>query len=172
MTARVPAIATLAAMGALALATARAQAGAAPDSGRLTLLRAACASGGLIAVQSDGHERLTRRPRVDGDGVAIPLSHGRPALVTVGAIAPAERRIPWAKVDRIDALRTHAALGFAAGALIGGAIMAATLSATGPDLAESGDGGMVFLGVTFTAMTAGAGAMLGATHPHRQPLYP
>lgn len=172
MTARVRAIATLAVVAALALPAARARAGAAPDSGRLEALRAACATGGLIGVQANGHERLTRLPRVDGEGVAIPLSHGRPALVTVGAVAPAERRIPWSHVERIDALRTHVVLGFVAGALIGGTIAAATLSTTGPDLAESGDNGVVFLGVLFTAMTAGAGAVLGAANPHRQPLYP
>jgi hypothetical protein len=71
---------------------------------------------------------------------------------------------------RVPAIATLAAVGGLA--LATARAQAATLAGTGPDLAESGDGGMVFLGVTFTAMTAGAGALLGATHPHRRPLYP
>jgi len=156
----------------LALAATRAGAAPPPDRAQLVAMRDAFDSGVLIGVTERGHERLTRHPRADAAGLVVPLSRGRPALVIVGDVAPAERRIAWSDVDRVDRLYTRSRLGLLAGALFGAVVTTFVVSTYGSDLSETGDHVVLAAGVAFSALTAIGGAVIGAANPRRAPLYP
>lgn len=143
-----------------------------PDSARLLGLRAACDSVQQVRITTERSIFIARRPDATAEGILLPKSGGRPALVVTGNPSEPPHLLKWSEIDRVDAERSRILRGTLIGAGVGLAVTGLVVAQRGPDLEEEGDHGVVGLGLVFTAILTGLGFALGASNPALTQLYP
>ena len=144
----------------------------APPPERLPELQAACDAAWRVRITGRAAVFETSHLRLDSLGVTLPAASTPPALITIGDAQEPGRRLLWSEIEQLHTERSRAWAGLGVGCAVGALISAAAISASGPDIASTGDSGVVFYGVLFTLITSGAGLLLAMSNPALEPLYP
>jgi hypothetical protein len=148
-----------------------ARAVAPPDSAELASLRDACDAAWRVRVTAARGTFEMSHPALDEAGLSSRTT-GRPALVMGRGAATSARLVPWADVERIDAEMPMAGRRALIGLALGLGVGASMLLAWGPDLAESGDHGVLGLAVVTTVAGTAGGWLAGSLAPERRRILP
>ena len=112
-------------------------------------------------------------PAVDADAVQFRTSRGRAAALMVGEVEPAVRRIAWSEIEHVDAGRFRVWPRVVTGLIVGAALGGAALwTASGTDIAEPGDAGVLELAALLTLGGGTVGLIAGMGAPIWRHVYP
>ena len=166
-----PFVLGLVAGAALLLAAGAAAAGSPPDTVGLGRMRAAAADLNRFRVVTDRGQFLVGSFDADGSGVRVQTGERYPALLTTGGPVSEERRIGWARIERVDGMRSHALHDGVVGALVGAAIVFGVAASLDHGHLESIDGFPTLVLAATLVTSTGIGAAHGVSTGWRR-LYP
>lgn len=143
----------------------------APDAVALDRLRAEAAAMNRFRVMTERGEFLVSSSfEVDPSGVRVRQGEEHAALVTVGASGIEDRRVEWARVERIEAMRSHGLRDGFVGTLVGAVIGFGLASWVDHNYTVRNNEELVIFAIP-TAFCAGLGALHGVTMGWRR-IYP